>query len=196
MDETLHLMINHWCGYFSMHKSRLNAVCKSGLRSTCWPTIYTYRVVYEHKGVYWYNIMTATTRNVSSLKYYKCGIEKKDILCTYAGIWDSVVIPFKPLSVHAIMESHAFVSAFHLLLSIVCASTTSCVDSNDLTTSGSYDPDGDGGVESFPIKCEEEYIVIHHLQEDRTLVNGSRGAVCINLTHDWISMIATVGPQK
>ena len=103
-------------------------------------------------------------------------IFKKDILCSYAGICDSVVIPFKPLSAHAIMESHAFVSAFHLLLSIVYASTTSCVDSNDLTASGSYDPDGDGGVESFPIECEEEYIVVHHLHESRTFVNGP---VCV-----------------
>ena len=85
------------------------------------------------------------------------------------------------------MESHAFVSAFHLLLSIAYASTTSCVDSNDLTASGSYDPDGDGGVESFPIECEEEYIVVHHLHETRTYVNGPHGPVRV-YRHSWLNI--------
>ena len=72
-----------------------------------------------------------------------------------------------------------FVSAFYLLLSIVCASTTSCVYRNDLNASGGYDPDGAGGVGSFPIECEGEYLVVHHLHEDRTLVNDYADHVCV-----------------
>ena len=72
------------------------------------------------------------------------------------------------------------VSAFYTAL-VIASPTPSCVDNSDLIDSGNYDPDGDGGVESFPIQCDGDHLVVHHNNEDRTQVDGFGPSVSLYL---------------
>ena len=72
----------------------------------------------------------------------------------------------------AIVSSLVFLLAISTLLTTTLALAPSCVDGNDVTASGDYDPDGDDGVAPFPVECDGDSVVVHHNREGRTNVNG------------------------
>ena len=65
----------------------------------------------------------------------------------------------------------SWVSVLCYLFTIARSLTPSCVDSNDVNISGNYDPDGDGGLTSFPVECEGNDVVLHHNREAHTEVD-------------------------